>query len=65
MAPRLKADSSIAYADGAILKQGSTPKELLAALVSGAPEALTEQKAVAVLIPGEANQTYTAAPLAP
>ena len=65
MAPRLKADSSIAYADGAILKQGSTPRERLALASYGAPEVLTVQKLAVPLTYGEANQTYTAAPLAP
>lgn len=42
------------------MNQGSTPLELLALLLFVAPEVLTLQKFVELLIFGEANQTFTA-----
>ena len=42
------------------MNQGRTPLELLALLLFGAPEVLTLQKFVELLIFGEANQTFTA-----
>ena len=42
------------------MNQGRTPLELLALFLFGAPEVLTLQKFVELLIFGEANQTFTA-----
>lgn len=48
------------FVDALVMNQGSTPLELLALLLFGAPEVLTLQKFVELLIFGEANQTFTA-----
>lgn len=42
------------------MNQGSTPLELLALLLFGAPEVLTLQKLLLLLTFGEASQTFTA-----
>lgn len=48
------------FVDAFVMNQGSTPLELLALLLFGAPDVLTLQKLLLLLTFGEANHTFTA-----